>query len=88
MRFVVPSAAFSGLRPGWIPNVCQWCCEVGEGDVQCRIGPRKLNEGKGASRSMHITMYVPVAWSKLSSGANRASDRTSHQLPDSREEEG
>lgn len=22
--FVLPSAAFSGLRPGWLPEACQW----------------------------------------------------------------
>jgi len=53
---------------------------AGEGDMQCRMGPRTLKEGKGASRSRPITIYVPVAPLKLSSGADCASDGTSHQL--------
>lgn len=46
-------------------------------DIQCRMGPRMLKDGKGASRSSSMTIYVPVAVAplKLSCGADCASKR-------------
>lgn len=72
-----------GWRPGWIPGFVIMGREEKEGGLyiyilyiyhaQCRMGPRMLREGKGASMSRQMTMYVPVAPEKLSSGVDWAS---------------